>query len=219
MVEPLERVAPALEDRRALERLDAAGDDPERLAAGVVVDRPDRGQPLAAQAPVKLEGRFSRNAATPSAKSAVPTAACCSSASSASCSSSEAVVGVVEQLLGHPDGARRHRGPRGGDLGHPRLEVVGRDHLGDEPPGERLVGVELAVRAHPLERAREPEQPVEEPRATGVGHQADADEPGDEGCRARRDADVAGAREREPRSRDRPVDGRDHRLVERRGSA
>ena len=44
MVEPLERVAPALEDRRALERLDAAGDDPKRLAAGVVVDRPDRGQ-------------------------------------------------------------------------------------------------------------------------------------------------------------------------------
>ena len=45
VVEPLERVAASLEDRRAPERLDAAGDDPERLAPGVVVDRPDRGQP------------------------------------------------------------------------------------------------------------------------------------------------------------------------------
>ena len=45
VVEPLERVAASLEDRRAPERLDAAGDDPKRLATGVVVDRPDRGQP------------------------------------------------------------------------------------------------------------------------------------------------------------------------------
>ena len=40
VVEALERVAPPLEDRGAPERLDAAGDDPERLAARVVVDRP-----------------------------------------------------------------------------------------------------------------------------------------------------------------------------------
>ena len=39
VVEPLERVAPLVEDRRALRRLDAARDDPERLARRVVVDR------------------------------------------------------------------------------------------------------------------------------------------------------------------------------------
>jgi len=43
VIEPFERVAPTLEDRRAREGLDAAGDDPEGLAARVVVDRPDRG--------------------------------------------------------------------------------------------------------------------------------------------------------------------------------
>ena len=59
VVEPLEREAPLVEDRRAFERLDAAGDDPERLAAGVVVDGLD-------QEPVKFGGRFSRNAVTPS---------------------------------------------------------------------------------------------------------------------------------------------------------
>ena len=41
VVEALSRVAPPLEDRRALERRDAGGDDAERLAAGVVVDRLD----------------------------------------------------------------------------------------------------------------------------------------------------------------------------------
>ena len=42
VVEPLERITSPLEDRRSAQRLDAAGDDPERLATGVVVDRPDR---------------------------------------------------------------------------------------------------------------------------------------------------------------------------------
>jgi hypothetical protein len=41
VVEPFERVAPLLEDRLAGQGLDAAGDDPERLAAGVVVDGAD----------------------------------------------------------------------------------------------------------------------------------------------------------------------------------
>src|SRR6476619_238562 len=47
-------------------------------------------------------------------------------------------------------------------------------------PGKRLVRLQLAIRAHPLERAREAEQPVEEPGATGIGHEADAGESGDE---------------------------------------
>ena len=41
VVEALERVAPLVEDRRALRQLDATGDDPERLAGRVVVDRAD----------------------------------------------------------------------------------------------------------------------------------------------------------------------------------
>jgi hypothetical protein len=42
VVEPLERVAPPVEDGRAARLVDAARDDPERLASGVVVDRGDR---------------------------------------------------------------------------------------------------------------------------------------------------------------------------------
>jgi len=86
VVEVLPGEPPLLENRPALERLDAARDDPERLAAGVVVDRRYR-----RQTPVKLGGRFSRKASTPSAKSAVFVAAVWSSPSSASCSSSVAV--------------------------------------------------------------------------------------------------------------------------------
>src|SRR5581483_2705129 len=83
-VQVLRGVAPLVEDALSRDRLDAAGDDPEGLPAGVVVDRPD-------QRPVKRGSRFSRKAATPSRKSSVFVAALCSSASSASCSSSVAV--------------------------------------------------------------------------------------------------------------------------------
>ena len=41
VVEPLERVAALVEDRRAARRFDAARDDPEGLAGRVVVDRAD----------------------------------------------------------------------------------------------------------------------------------------------------------------------------------
>ena len=41
VVEPLECVAALVEDRRAVRGIDSAGHDPERLAAGVVVDRAD----------------------------------------------------------------------------------------------------------------------------------------------------------------------------------
>ena len=43
VVESLERVAPAVEDRAPSQGLGAADDDPERLAAGVVVDGADPG--------------------------------------------------------------------------------------------------------------------------------------------------------------------------------
>jgi hypothetical protein len=42
VVEVVPRPAPSLEDGRSLEWRDAADDDPERLAGGVVVDRPNR---------------------------------------------------------------------------------------------------------------------------------------------------------------------------------
>ena len=38
VVEPVVRVAPLVEDRRPMRRLDSARHDPERLAGGVVVD-------------------------------------------------------------------------------------------------------------------------------------------------------------------------------------
>jgi hypothetical protein len=43
VVEPLERVAPLVEDRRPSERIGASGHDAERLPAGVVVDGADPG--------------------------------------------------------------------------------------------------------------------------------------------------------------------------------
>ena len=42
VVDVLGRIAPLVEDPRPRERLDAAGDDPEGLACGVVVDGPDQ---------------------------------------------------------------------------------------------------------------------------------------------------------------------------------
>jgi hypothetical protein len=42
VVEVFGRIPALLEDRRAIERRHAAGDDPKRLAGGVVVDRLDR---------------------------------------------------------------------------------------------------------------------------------------------------------------------------------
>ena len=41
VIEPLECVAPLVEDRRAVRSIDSAGHDPERLAGSVVVDRAD----------------------------------------------------------------------------------------------------------------------------------------------------------------------------------
>jgi hypothetical protein len=41
VVESCERVASLVEDGRTLEWLDPTGDDPERLACRVVVDRPE----------------------------------------------------------------------------------------------------------------------------------------------------------------------------------
>ena len=92
VVDVLGGVAPLVEDPRAGERLDAAGDDPEGLARGVVVDRPD-------QRPLKFGGRFSRNAVTPSRKSSVFVAAAWSRASSSSCSSSVARVARSRRCL------------------------------------------------------------------------------------------------------------------------
>ncbi len=72
---------------------------------------------------MKLGGRFSRKAPTPSAKSAVATEACCSSRLERQLLLERCGARVVEQLLRHPDRLRRHRGPRGCDLRHPRLEA------------------------------------------------------------------------------------------------
>ena len=73
VVDVLERVAPLVEDRAAGKRVDAAGDDAERLAGRVVVDRADLHYE-----PVNCGGRFSRKAVTPSRKSSVCVAAACS---------------------------------------------------------------------------------------------------------------------------------------------
>src|SRR5207344_522355 len=86
---------------------------------------------------------------------------------------------------------------------------------GQEPPDERLVGAQPTVRDHPLERTREAEQAVEEPRAPGVGHEPDAHATRNERRRGGADADVARAGERETRSGDRAVDRGHHGLLER----
>ena len=90
VVEPVERVAALVEDRRPPRCLDAARHDPERLPAGVVVGCADLHRASDSYLPLKSAGRLSRNACTPSPKSSVCVAACWSSASSWSCLSSDA---------------------------------------------------------------------------------------------------------------------------------
>ena len=64
----------------------------------------------------------------------------------------------------------------------------------------RLGRGQPAVRRHPLERTRRPEQPVQEVRAARVGNEPDADEARHEARVVGGDAEVADAREREPRA-------------------
>ena len=195
VVQMLEREAALLENRAPAERLDAAGDDPERLAARVVVDRLD------VQRPLKRGGRFSPNAATPSAKSSVCVAIDCSSASSSSCSSSVAERRLVEQALRHRDRLRRRGRVGGGELGSVGRQLAVRDDRRDEPPVERLRRGQLPVRGHPVERARLAEQADDEEGSAGVGDEADADEAGDERGRLGGDPQVARAGQRDARRR------------------
>ena len=97
-------------------------------------------------------------------------------ASSASCSSRPAVYAWSKSCFVRPI-ARVGRDAQFAASSATRASKLGRDHLGDEPPGERLRRGEPRVRAHPLERAGEPEQAVDEPRTPRVGHEPDPDEP------------------------------------------
>ena len=126
------------------------------------------------QAPVNVGGRFSRKAATPSRKSSVPRGLL-ELRLELELLLERRGEGVLEQLLRPPDGARRQRRPLRGDLGDPRLEPVGGDHLRDQAPVERLRGRQARCPAQPLEGARLAEQPVDEPGAAGVRHETDTD--------------------------------------------
>ena len=208
VVEVLGGVAALVEDRPALERLDAAGDDAERLAAGVVVDRRD-------QRPVKFGGRFSRNAATPSRKSSVFVAAVCSSASSASCSSSVAFAAWSNRRFDIPIPRVGRGGVVGGELGGPGGQRVGLDDLVHQPPGMasaavslRFEDIQVKARDAPSSRAMKYEPP-------GVGDEPDPDETGHEARAVGGEPVVADARQREPRAGGRPVDRGDHGLLER----
>ena len=117
---------------------------------------------------------------TPSTKSAVPVASCCSSRLELELLVERSVVGVIEQPLRQADPACRLLGVAGRELGGAAGELLGLDDLGDESPRVRLGRGQLPVRRHPLERAREAEQAVDEPRAARVGDEADADEAGHE---------------------------------------
>ena len=120
----------------------------------------------------------------------------------------------VEQALRLPDGAGRHRGEQLGHLGRAAAELRGGYDLGDEPPLQRLRCGEPPAGREPLEGPRGTEQPAGEPRPAGVGHEADADERGNEARLVRGDPHVAGEREREPRAGRGAVDDGEHRLLE-----
>ena len=77
-----------------------------------------------------------------------------------------------------------------------------------------LRGAQASAGAHPLERARRPEEPRNEVRAAGVGNEPDVDERRYEGCGVGGDADVARTGDRKAGARGRAVDGRDHGLLE-----
>jgi hypothetical protein len=66
-------------------------------------------------------------------------------------------LGRVEQALRLPDRTRRHRGEELRDLVRATAELVGSDHLRDEPPGARFLCSEAPARREPLEGASRPE--------------------------------------------------------------
>ena len=144
------------------------------------------------------------------------TAVCCSSASSASCCSRRCRARLLEQLLRHRDGERGQRRPRRRRTRPTRCcELLRRDHLGDEPPCERLIGTEPPIRAHPLEgparsRAVAPETSV--PPASGTRPMPT--KPGTNAAvlEAIRTSQALASDSPAPAAA--PVDGRDHGLRE-----
>ena len=168
-----------------------------------------------AQAPVNLGGRFSRNAATPSAKSAVPIAPLLQLGLEGELLLERGGVRVLEELLRHGDRERRQRRP-GRRRARPRAASKLSAGITSETrpqasassaPSLRLELIHSNARANPSSRCRNhvPPESGTRPMPTKPGHERRG---------ARGDAHVAGARERETRSGDRAVDGGDHRLGE-----
>ena len=126
MVEPFVRVAALVEDRRPRGALDAVRDDPERLAARVVVDRPDlhggSSQRAAEGCRTLLEERLHALREVLRLRRGLLELRLELRAAL------ERRRGrVLEQLLGHRHGSRRQRALPGCDLPHPGRERVGRD--------------------------------------------------------------------------------------------
>src|SRR5579884_590294 len=123
-----------------------------------------------------------------------------------------ATPGVGEVLLDPRERERRLRCELARDLAYAPLERFVVDDLGDEADALRLLGVDPPVEQVELARLRLADEPRERPRAAEV-----AREPGrQEGCpedgRARGNADVGGAREREAGARGGAVHCSDRRL-------
>ena len=93
------------------------------------------------------------------------------------------------------------------------------EHRAHQPDAQRLVGVDPVAQQQQLAGLGRADGTGEHPRAAVVARAADAHERGDEDRRARRVAQVARAREREPGARARTVDRGDRDRGHGRGAA
>ena len=119
-------------------------------------------------------------------------------------------------LLGEPRAPRCPGGHLLGSLERPLQQPVVVDHVRDQADARRLVSVEAPAGEHQLVGAGGADQPRQQPARGHVAiRQADVDERGAEHGAARRVADVARARERDPEARRTAVHRGDHRLRRR----
>src|SRR5258705_881522 len=127
------------------------------------------------------------------------------------------VVGAEELPHHLPGQGHRDCGAVVGDLARQlarrREQRLRRDDAAHEPPGQGLLGAEDTAGVDPLGGLADADEPRQEPRAAGLGHDATPGEDEADARRRGRDADVHRERQGNPKADGGAVDRRDHRLL------
>ena len=181
--------------------LDAAGHDPERLAARVVVDGADRlhRSDPARSAALEGGGTLLQERLHALAEVRGLRRRLLELGLELELLLERRRVRVLEELLRHGDARVGSPAYHAASSATRASNSSAGTTSETSPQASASLRRQAPVRDHPLERAGEPEQAVDEPRAARVRDEPDADE-----ARARRsrrdggDANVAGARERQP---------------------